>query len=51
MGPDEVAFIVETQVDRVLVVGFLDEHIATMKISVLKFKSLREGGREGGRGV
>ena len=46
MGTDEVVFIVETEVDRVLVVGLLHKHIATMKISVLKLKSLRKGGRE-----
>lgn len=46
MGTDEVVFIVETEVDRVLVVGLLHKHVATMKISVLKFQSLREGGRD-----
>ena len=50
MGVDEVVFIVETKVDRVLVVGLLDKYVATMKVSVLKLKSLREGGREGVRG-
>ena len=46
MGTDEVVFIVETEVDRVLVVGLLHKHVATMKICVLKFQSLREGGRD-----
>ena len=50
MGVDEVVFIVKTEVDSVLVVGLLDKHIATMKISVLKLQSLREGVREGVRG-
>ena len=42
MDVDEVVFIVETKVDRVLVVGLLDKYVATMKVSMLKLKSLRE---------
>lgn len=49
MGVDEVVFIVETKVDRVLVAGLLDKHVTTMKVSVLKLQSLREGGGCDGR--